>query len=233
MKKMTYVGDYIPGNSYPRYSIARFPDGFKTLNRVGVWVNLAGKPDPAPRDGRDGVDGAIGPMGPQGERGKRGPQGERGKRGKRGEQGWSGPRGPRGRSAEGTIADATFTGILISGAASAGVPLFSAGDGSGYDLARADHGLTTAVSAIAFEPTAIGAQARLVTEGVIELADWSLVLEDGSTNLSPGQTLYLSSSVAGKLTHTAPTTEGLFVVSCGKALSPTQFDIELSNYIKL
>jgi hypothetical protein len=45
--------------------------------------------------------------------------------------------------------------------------------------------------------------------------------------------LYLSPNVAGKLTHTAPITDGLFVVRCGKALSPTQFDIELSDHILL
>jgi hypothetical protein len=122
----------------------------------------------------------------------------------------------------------TINALLIDGAASAGVPLYSSPDG--MKLARADNGLTTAVSSIAFEAVEPNSQGRVVTEAVITLLDWSAILEDGSANLSPGQTFYLSATVAGKLTHTAPTTPGQFVMACGRALSLTEFDVELSSY---
>ena len=66
---------------------------------------------------------------------------------------------------------------------------------------------------------------------VATTAEWDAVT--GQTGgLTPG-IYYLSKDTAGRMTATAPDDDGEFVVRLGRALSATEFEIEIAQPIKL
>ena len=78
---------------------------------------------------------------------------------------------------------------------------------------------------------AAGSQVEVQTDGIFELSNWSNVL--GSATLSPGTKYYLSSTAAGNITATAPTSSNHFIVPVGRAINNTNMYIEVGEPIKL
>jgi hypothetical protein len=70
-----------------------------------------------------------------------------------------------------------------------------------------------------------------VTRGQVTRTDWSPVA--GYIDLIPGATYYLHPTVAGTITTVAPILPGHFVVSLGKAVSPTTLDVNIEKPIGL
>jgi len=66
----------------------------------------------------------------------------------------------------------------------------------------------------------------ILTEGHVELTDWTAIA--GTANLVAGTT-YKLDTTAGKITTTAPTGNGEYVVSVGVAVTTKILDIEISN----
>jgi hypothetical protein len=126
---------------------------------------------------------------------------------------------------------------LTNGNASAiviGTPVYSSGAGE-VDKAQADAVATVEVLGLA-QPvsTAASASGNIQTDGVLSAttAQWDAVA--GTTGgLAAGTVYYLDPDTAGKITPTAPTTAGDFVVRIGKAISTTELEISISQPIKL
>lgn len=76
-----------------------------------------------------------------------------------------------------------------------------------------------------------GAQYRM--EGLVDIADWSAFTDEGNAGLSEGNFYYVSPSNAGKITASAPTTVGQYVVQVGYAQSSTQLNLLIQPPIKL
>jgi len=55
----------------------------------------------------------------------------------------------------------------------------------------------------------------------------------GTIALTPGATYFLDPSTAGRITTTAPTTAGQYVVRVGRAVDATTLDIEIELPILL
>ena len=91
--------------------------------------------------------------------------------------------------------------------------------------AQADADSTSKVIGLAREAIASGGSASgsIQTDGVIA----------GLTGLVAGADYYLSTSVIGGITNTAPTTAGQYVVKIGRALSTTELEITIEPRIKL
>lgn len=103
------------------------------------------------------------------------------------------------------------------------------------DLAKAD-AVATAQTVGLVKDVSIAASAvgNIQTDGILEAttSQWDAVA--GTTGgLAAGTTYFLSAATAGKLTATAPTTVGQFVVKIGIALSTTKLEITLSQPILL
>ena len=115
-------------------------------------------------------------------------------------------------------------------AMSAGQVLYIVTDGHGA-LARANAAVTAGAVGLVFADVGIGETACYITEGHITLADWTAVI--GAVSLIPGSNYFLSTSAAGKITATAPTTLGEYVVRIGRATSATTLDVEIELPIRL
>lgn len=82
--------------------------------------------------------------------------------------------------------------------------------------------------------TAIAASGLVQTDGILvgTTVQWDAIT--GQTGgLTAGSPYYLSAATAGRLTVTAPSTIGQFVVRVGLALSSTQLDISIQPPIGL
>jgi hypothetical protein len=111
-----------------------------------------------------------------------------------------------------------------------GSPLYLTG-ASHVDLARANAAGTVQVVGLALEVVAAGFSCNYISEGAIERSNWSEIA--GTANLSAGVTYFLDPSLAGRITTTAPTTAGQYVVRVGRAVSTTTLDIEIELPILL
>jgi hypothetical protein len=112
-----------------------------------------------------------------------------------------------------------------------GNPLYIV-SGTGHVLpAQANSSTTAQVAGLSMTDTASGATCRFLTEGRIERSDWSGIT--GATNLSAGVFYFLDPSTAGRLTSTAPSTPGQYVVRVGRAIDTTTLDIEIELPILL
>ena len=111
-----------------------------------------------------------------------------------------------------------------------GSPLYLTGVGH-VDLAQANAAGTVQVAGLALAAVAAGFSCDYISEGSIERTNWSVIA--GTTNLSPGATYFLDPSGAGRITTTAPTTAGQYVVRVGRAVSTTALDIEIELPILL
>lgn len=111
-----------------------------------------------------------------------------------------------------------------------GQPIYITGVGE-VDLAQADSQSTADVVGLVQVDCLAGETCRYLTEGSIERMDWVTIA--GTSDLSPGSTYFLDPANAGKLTTTAPTTAGQFVVRVGRAVNVRTLDIEVELPILL
>jgi hypothetical protein len=103
------------------------------------------------------------------------------------------------------------------------------------DLAKADaQGTVQVLGLIKDASIASSAAGNAQTGGVLSAttAQWDAITGDVG-GLTANAIYWLSASTAGKLTRTAPTTVGQFVVRVGIALSTTELKIEPEAPIKL
>ncbi|MFA5186701.1 MAG: hypothetical protein WC551_09515 [Patescibacteria group bacterium] len=103
------------------------------------------------------------------------------------------------------------------------------------DKAQADAVGTVEVLGLV-QATSIAASesGNIQTDGILAATtgQWDAVA--GTTGgLTAGTVYYLDPDTAGKITATAPTTAGDFVVRIGKAISTTELEISISQPIKL
>ena len=112
-----------------------------------------------------------------------------------------------------------------------GNPLYIVSGTGHVDLAQADASVTAQVAGLSITDTASGGTCQFLSEGRIERSDWSSIT--GSVNLSAGVFYYLDPSTAGRITSTAPTTPGQYVVRLGRATDTTTLDIEIELPILL
>lgn len=111
-----------------------------------------------------------------------------------------------------------------------GSPLYLTGVGH-VDLAQADAAGTVQVVGLALEVVAASFSCNYISEGSIERSNWSDVA--GTATLSAGATYFLDQTTAGRITSTAPTTAGQYVVRVGRAVNTTTLDIEIELPIRL
>jgi hypothetical protein len=111
-----------------------------------------------------------------------------------------------------------------------GNPLYLTGGGL-VNPAQANASGTTQVVGLSLADVAAGIGCSYITEGQVERSDWTQVA--GTANLSPGATYFLDPSTAGRITTTAPTTAGQYVVRIGRAVDTVTLDIEIELPILL
>ncbi|MDX2215297.1 MAG: hypothetical protein SFY66_18680 [Oculatellaceae cyanobacterium bins.114] len=115
-----------------------------------------------------------------------------------------------------------------------GTPVYSNATGQ-YRSAQANASGTVQVIGLAKDVSVANAASGLVqTDGVMvaTTTQWDAIT--GQTGgLTAGSPYFLSASTAGRLTVTAPSTVGQFVVRVGIALSATQMDITVQPPIGL
>jgi hypothetical protein len=115
-----------------------------------------------------------------------------------------------------------------------GQPVYGV-SGTAVDLAKADAQSTIRVSGLVVDVSvAAGAQAEILPDGILTATtgQWDAVTGQVG-GLTPNANYFLDPATAGKLTTTAPTTPGQFVLRVGHALSATEFEIEVQQPIKL
>lgn len=101
--------------------------------------------------------------------------------------------------------------------------------GSGVVLANAEDNNRNAVGVMGAD-TFVGATQNVVTDEVFTLADWSNVT--GSAVLQGGSVYFLDTR-SGYMTTEAPETNGEVAQPLGRAISTTQFDIEIQQAVLL
>jgi hypothetical protein len=121
-----------------------------------------------------------------------------------------------------------FTSTVIPGE-----PVYVDGAGS-VDKAKADAAGTSMCLGIAPAAVTAASSGIVVTNGLVVLTttQWDAVA--GTTGgLTSGSKLFISAATAGRLTETAPTTGGQYVVEMGQALSTTEFQVRPRRRILL
>ena len=99
------------------------------------------------------------------------------------------------------------------------------------ELAQSDAVSTSGAIGLAeFDVTATNTGTYL-TEGQISRNDWTSIT--GATSLTPGAVYFLSTSLAGGMSTTPPSTVGETIVRIGRAASLTVLDIEISQPVLL
>lgn len=115
-----------------------------------------------------------------------------------------------------------------------GTPVYNDGSGT-VDLAQADASATVEVLGLVKDASiAAAASGAVQTDGVLAATtgQWDTITGDVG-GLTAGSVYYLDSDTAGKLTKTAPTATGDFVVRMGKAISDTELEITILQPIEL
>jgi len=115
-----------------------------------------------------------------------------------------------------------------------GAPVYVKSNGN-VDKGRANaQGTVQILGLVADTSIAAAASGNIQTDGVLAATTGQWDAVTGETGgLTPGAVYYLDAGTAGKLTQTAPTTTGQFVVKCGLAISATEMDIDTTAPIKL
>ena len=126
--------------------------------------------------------------------------------------------------------DITYYSAEADSPTQIGSPLYLTGVGH-VDLAQANTAGTVQVAGLALEVVGVGFSCDYISEGSIERSNWSVIA--GTTSLSPGATYFLDPTTAGRITTTAPTITGQYVVRVGRAISTTTLDIEIELPILL
>ena len=117
------------------------------------------------------------------------------------------------------------------GAITVGQVVYVDGAGS-VDLAQANATATSNVIGLVNDTSIASTSAGIImTDGVIESADWTAVI--GVASLTAGSTYFLDPVLAGGLTVTPTTTAGNSLVRVGVALSATSLEITIDQPIKL
>jgi len=115
-----------------------------------------------------------------------------------------------------------------------GAPVYPDGNGS-VDLAQADASGTVEVLGLVQETSiAASASGYIITDGILTATtgQWDAIA--GTTGgLTAGTVYYLDPDTAGKITSTAPTTGGDFVVRLGVGLSTIELEITFQPPILL
>ncbi len=115
-----------------------------------------------------------------------------------------------------------------------GSPVYNDGAGT-VDLAQADAVGTVEILGLV-KPASIAAAASgaIQTDGILAAttAQWDTITGDVG-GLTAGSVYYLDPDAPGKLTDTAPTSVGDFVVRIGKAISTTEMEITILQPIEL
>ena len=125
-----------------------------------------------------------------------------------------------------TVSDtAIFDSTTIKGMA-----VYVVSDGH-VDLAQADALATAGVIGLAHLDVAASTVGTYITEGLVIKSDWTAVA--GTANLTPGALYYLSTTIPGALTSTAPTLTGDILVSVGRAADNKTLDVSIRNPIVL
>jgi hypothetical protein len=115
-----------------------------------------------------------------------------------------------------------------------GSPVYQKADGD-VDLGRANaQGTVQLLGLVKDASIAAAASGIIQTDGILAATtgQWDTVT-GGTGGLTPGSPYYLDAATAGKLTLTAPTSVGQFVVRVGLATSTTEMDISITPPIKL
>ena len=121
-----------------------------------------------------------------------------------------------------------------SGAIVIGAPVYSPSAGN-FDKAEANAGTTVEVIGLVADTSITnGTSGNVQTSGVVSATtgQWDTVAGT-SGGLTAGTVYYLDPATAGKLTSTAPSTVGQYIVRVGKALSTTQLELAISQPILL
>lgn len=106
---------------------------------------------------------------------------------------------------------------------------------SSFNLARANaSGTVEVIGLVKDTSVAASASGSIQTDGILTAttAQWDIIT-GGTGGLTAGSVYFLSSTTAGKLTLTAPTSSGEYVTRIGRALSTTQLDISITPPILL
>jgi hypothetical protein len=121
-----------------------------------------------------------------------------------------------------------------AGTITIGQPVYAT-SGSAVDLARANAQGTIRVKGLVSDTSiATTASGQILIDSILvaTTTQWDAVTGE-TGGLTPGANYFLDAATAGKMTQTAPTTAGEFVVRVGHALSATEFEIEVQQPIKL
>lgn len=120
------------------------------------------------------------------------------------------------------------------GAITIGQAVYQKSNGN-VDLARGNAQGTVQVLGLVRDASIAAAGSGIIqTDGVLSATtgQWDAVT-GGTGGLTAGSVYYLSAATAGRITATAPTAVGEFVIRLGKALSTTEFEISVEPPIKL
>lgn len=128
------------------------------------------------------------------------------------------------------VGDTTPISAIFDSNTSAGMVVYVSSNGH-VDLARADVVGTSAGVGLALSAVTATQVGEYKPEGQITLSDWTAVT--GTTTLSAGAIYFLSETTAGQMTTTPPTLSGETILRVGRALTDTQFDIEIAQPVLL
>ncbi len=121
------------------------------------------------------------------------------------------------------------TGSIVIGS-----PVYNDGAGT-VDLAQADALATVEVLGFVRDASiAAAASGAIQTDGILAATTGQWDTITGNTGgLTAGSVYFLDPDTVGKITKTAPTSTGDFVVRLGKAISTTEFEITILQPIEL
>jgi hypothetical protein len=104
-----------------------------------------------------------------------------------------------------------------------------------FNLSRANAGATVQTIGLVRDPAiAAAAAGNVQTDGVLTLTTGQWDAVTGETGgLVAGGIYFLSATIAGRLTRTAPNTSGQYVLQIGKAVAPQALEISITVPILL
>lgn len=136
-----------------------------------------------------------------------------------------GPAGPQGAGLV-TYTDTTDVDVV------AGNAVYIKSNGN---LAKviADGSIVPRIAGMVITNTDAGGGAPYKMEGLVDLPNWTALTDQGQTSLSQGSFYYISPTNAGKITASAPTTVGQYVVQIGYAHTASKLNLQIQPPIKL
>lgn len=143
---------------------------------------------------------------------------------------------PPGDSVDAVSSEVDVIALTNGGtpAAPIGSPVYISGNNA-FQLARANAGATVNVIGLVREANiAAAANGTVQTDGTLTAttAQWDAITGE-SGGLVAGGVYFLGAAAAGRLTRTAPTTQGEYVLQIGKAISAETLEITITVPIQL